>query len=130
MAERNAGLKDNFWGYETLNFFALEPSYMVSADINNFKKMVKRFHESGLEVILDMVYNHTLEGNHLGPTLCYRGIDNESYYTLDGTNKRYYYDSTGCGASFNLQNPYVLTLIMDSMRYMVEEMHVDGFRLD
>ena len=77
-----------------------------------------------------MVYNHTLEGNHLGPTLCYRGIDNESYYTLDGTNKRYYYDSTGCGASFNLQNPYVLTLVMDSMRYMVEEMHVDGFRLD
>ena len=67
-----------FLGYETLNFFALEPSYMVSADINNFKKMVKRFHESGLEVILDMVYNHTLEGNHLGPTLCYRGIDNES----------------------------------------------------
>ena len=81
-------------------------------------------------VILDMLYNQTLEGNHQGPTLCYRGIDNESYYTLDGTNKRYYYDSTGCGASFNLQNPYVLTLVMDSMRYMVEEMHVDGFRLD
>lgn len=130
MAERNPGIRDNFWGYETLNFFALEPSYLVGADINGFKKMVKRFHEAGMEVILDMVYNHTFEGNHLGPTLCYRGIDNESYYTLDGNNKRYYYDSTGCGASFNLQNPYVLTLVMDAMRYFVEEMHVDGFRLD
>jgi glycogen operon protein len=123
-------MHDNYWGYETLNFFALEPSYLVQSDINGFKKMVKRLHENGMEVILDMVYNHTLEGNHLGPTLCYRGIDNESYYTLDGTNKRYYYDSTGCGASFNLQNPYVLTLVMDSLRYFVEEMHVDGFRLD
>ena len=130
MGERNAGLKDNFWGYETLCFFALEPSYLVGANVDDFKKMVKRFHENGMEVILDMVYNHTFEGNHLGPTLCYRGIDNESYYTLDGANKRYYYDSTGCGASFNLQNPYVLTLVMDSMRYFVEEMHIDGFRLD
>ena len=130
MAERNKGFKSNFWGYETLSFFALEPSYLVGNDYDDFKKMVKRFHEQGLEVILDMVYNHTIEGNHLGPTLCYRGIDNESYYTLDGTNKRYYYDSTGCGASFNLQNPYVLALVMDSMRYFVEEMHVDGFRLD
>jgi len=130
MGERNVGLKDNFWGYETLSFFALEPSYLVGANVDDFKKMVKRFHENGLEVILDMVYNHTFEGNHLGPTLCYRGIDNESYYTLDGSNRRYYYDSTGCGASFNLQNPYVLTLVMDSMRYFIEEMHVDGFRLD
>ena len=130
MAEKHSTIRDNFWGYETLNFFALEPSYTVHGDNNGFKKMVKRFHENGLEVILDMVYNHTLEGNHLGPTLCYRGIDNESYYTLDGNNKRFYYDSTGCGASFNLENPYVLRLVMDSMRYMVEEMHVDGFRLD
>ncbi len=130
MSERNEGLKDNFWGYESLCFFALEPSYLVQANVDDFKKMVKRFHENGLEVILDMVYNHTFEGNHLGPTLCYRGIDNESYYTLDGANKRYYYDSTGCGASFNLQNPYVLTLVMDALRYFVEEMHVDGFRLD
>jgi len=130
MSDRNKGIKRNFWGYETLNFFAFEPSYLLGDDINSFKKMVKRFHQDGIEIILDMVYNHTLEGNHLGPTLCYRGIDNESYYTLDGTNKRYYYDSTGCGASFNLQNPYVLTLVMDSLRYMVEEMHVDGFRLD
>ena len=130
MAERNDGIKANYWGYETLNFFAFEPSYLVGGHTDDFKKMVKRFHEEGLEVILDMVYNHTFEGNHLGPTLSYRGIDNESYYTLDGTNKRYYYDSTGCGASFNLQNPYVLTLVMDSLRYMVEEMHVDGFRFD
>lgn len=130
MAERNVGIKPNFWGYESLNFFALEPSYLVNGNVDGFKKMVKRFHENGMEVILDMVYNHTFEGNHLGPTLSYRGIDNESYYTLDGNNKRYYYDSTGCGASFNLQNPYVLTLVMDSLRYFVEEMHVDGFRLD
>ncbi|MBR5599531.1 MAG: glycogen debranching protein GlgX [Alphaproteobacteria bacterium] len=130
MAERHVEGKKNFWGYETLSFFALEPSYLLSENIDGFKKMVKRFHQHGLEVILDMVYNHTIEGNHLGPTLCYRGIDNESYYTLDGNNKRYYYDSTGCGASFNLQNPYVLRLVMDSMRYLVEELHVDGFRLD
>lgn len=130
MAERSDGIKANYWGYESLNFFAFEPSYLIGGNNDDFKKMVKRFHEEGLEVILDMVYNHTFEGNHLGPTLSYRGIDNESYYTLDGTNKRYYYDSTGCGASFNLQNPYVLTLVMDSLRYMVEEMHVDGFRFD
>lgn len=130
MADRRAGIRKNYWGYETLNFFAFEQSYLTEDNPDDFKTMVKEFHENGLEVILDMVYNHTLEGNHLGPTLCYRGIDNESYYTLDGTNKRYYYDSTGCGASFNLQNPYVLTLVMDSLRYMVEEMHVDGFRLD
>ncbi|MBR2273225.1 MAG: glycogen debranching protein GlgX [Alphaproteobacteria bacterium] len=130
MAERHEGERHNYWGYESLCFFAFEPSYLVGANIDDFKKMVKRFHENGLEVILDVVYNHTFEGNHLGPTLCYRGIDNESYYTLDGTNKRYYYDSTGCGASFNLQNPYVLRLVMDSLRYFIEEMHVDGFRLD
>lgn len=91
--------------------------------------MVKTLHKSGKEVILDVVYNHTIEGNQLGPTLCYRGIDNESYYTLQ-ENKRFYFDTTGCGASFNLQNPYVLTLVMDSMRYWVQTMHVDGFRLD
>lgn len=130
MGEKSAAHRDNFWGYETLSFFALEPSYQAGSKSDGFKKMVKRFHENGLEVILDMVYNHTFEGNHLGPTLCYRGIDNESYYTLSAANKRYYYDSTGCGASFNLQNPYVLTLVMDSLRYFVEEMHIDGFRLD
>lgn len=120
---------DNYWGYETLSFFAPEPKYMISDDIDEFKQMVKIFHQNGIEVILDVVYNHTIEGNHLGPTLSYRGIDNESYYTLD-EDKRFYYDTTGCGASFNLQNPYVLTLVMDSMRYWVQTMHVDGFRLD
>ena len=120
---------DNYWGYETLSFFAPENKYMTSPDINEFKQMVKALHANNKEVILDVVYNHTIEGNQLGPTLCYRGIDNESYYTL-AENKRFYFDTTGCGASFNLQNPYVLTLVMDSLRYWVQEMHVDGFRLD
>ena len=120
----------NYWGYETLAFFAPEPAYLANGKIDEFKSMVKTLHAHGLEVIMDVVYNHTGEGNQLGPTLSFRGIDNESYYTLDKNNKRFYYDSTGCGASFNLQNPYVLTLVMDSLRYWVEEMHVDGFRLD
>ena len=120
----------NYWGYETLAFFAPEPAYLANGKIDEFKSMVKALHAHGLEVIMDVVYNHTGEGNQLGPTLSFRGIDNESYYTLDKDNKRFYYDSTGCGASFNLQNPYVLALVMDSLRYWVEEMHVDGFRLD
>lgn len=91
---------------------------------------MKLYHQNGLEVILDVVYNHTAEGNQMGPTLCYRGIDNASYYMLNSENKRYYYDSTGCGASFNAENPYVLQLITDSLRYWTEEMHVDGFRFD
>ncbi len=122
--------RTNYWGYETLSYFALENSYLKNGETDDFKRMVKAFHENGQEVILDVVYNHTIEGNHLGPTLCYRGIDNESYYTLNKTNKRFYFDSTGCGASFNLQNPNVLTLVMDSLRYFVQEMHVDGFRFD
>lgn len=120
----------NYWGYESLLFFAPEPSYLTAGEIDEFKLMVQTLHANGLEVLLDVVYNHTGEGNQFGPTLCYRGIDNESYYTLDKNNKRFYYDSTGCGASFNLQNPNVLTLVMDSMRYWVNEMHIDGFRLD
>lgn len=120
----------NYWGYETLSFFAPENAYLTEGRIEEFKEMVKKLHENGFEVILDVVYNHTGEGNQLGPTLCYRGIDNESYYALDKDNKRYYYDSTGCGALFNLQNPNVLTLVMDSLRYWVQQMHVDGFRLD
>lgn len=121
---------DNYWGYETLSYFVPEAKYLANNDIDEFKQMVKVLHEHNKEVILDVVYNHTIEGNQLGPTLCYRGIDNESYYTLQESNKRFYYDSTGCGASFNLQNPYVLTLVMDSMRYWHNVMHVDGFRLD
>ena len=119
--------RTNYWGYETLSYFALENEYGTSDD---FKKMVQVMHQNGLEVILDVVYNHTIEGNHLGPTLCYRGIDNETYYTLDKENKRFYYDSTGCGASFNTQNPYVLMLVMDSLRYFVNVLGVDGFRFD
>lgn len=120
----------NYWGYETLCFFAPENAYLTHGEIDEFKSMVNELHNTGLEVILDVVYNHTGEGNQLGPTLCYRGIDNESYYTLDKVNKRFYYDSTGCGASFNLQNPNVITLVMDSLRYWSEKMHIDGFRLD
>ncbi len=127
--EKHGMYIDNYWGYETLSYFAPEAKYMVENNLDEFKQMVKTLHAAGKEVILDVVYNHTIEGNQMGPTLCYRGIDNESYYTLQ-ENPRYYFDSTGCGASFNLQNPYVLTLVMDSMRYWVEKMHVDGFRLD
>lgn len=128
--EKDGMYIDNYWGYETLSYFAPEPKYLQNNDIDEFKQMVKTLHKNGKEVILDVVYNHTIEGNQMGPTLCYRGIDNESYYTLNAQNKRFYYDTTGCGASFNLQNPYVLTLVMDSLRYWVKTMHVDGFRLD
>lgn len=123
-------IKDNYWGYESFSFFAPEQSYLSNNNLAEIKEMVKSMHRHGLEVILDVVYNHTGEGNQLGPTLCYRGIDNTSYYTLSPENRRYYYDSTGCGASFNVQNPNVLRLVMDSLRYWVQEMHVDGFRFD
>ena len=123
-------ITDNYWGYESFSFFAPEQSYLSGNNLNEIKDMVKTMHRHGLEVLLDVVYNHTGEGNHLGPTLCYRGIDNSSYYTLNPENKRYYYDSTGCGASFNVQHPHVLRLVMDSLRYWVQEMHVDGFRFD
>lgn len=125
-----AGSRQNYWGYETFNYFAPEQSYLTCDDIDEFKTMVKVYHDAGLEVILDVVFNHTGEGNQMGPTLCYRGIDNQSYYTLDSENPRFYYDSTGCGASFDAENPYVTRLILDSLRYWVTEMHVDGFRFD
>lgn len=128
--EKDGMYIDNYWGYETLSYFVPESKYLVNNDIDEFKQMVKTLHAHNKEVILDVVYNHTIEGNQMGPTLCYRGIDNESYYTLRADNRRYYYDTTGCGASFNLQNPYVLTLVMDSLRYWYDVMHVDGFRLD
>ena len=121
---------DNYWGYESFSFFAPEQSYLSGNDISEIKDMVKKMHAHGLEVILDVVYNHTGEGNQLGPTLCYRGIDNSTYYVLNPENKRYYYDTTGCGASFNVQHPACLRLVMDSLRYWVEKMHVDGFRFD
>jgi isoamylase len=120
----------NYWGYNTVNFFAPAARYISpGADIHEFKLMVRRLHEAGIEVILDVVYNHTAEGNHMGPTLSFRGIDNASYYML-GDDKRFYFDTTGCGNTVNLRHPRVLQMVMDSLRYWVEECHVDGFRFD
>jgi isoamylase len=124
----------NFWGYNTINFFAPEARYSSSGDSGNevreFKEMVRRLHAAGIEVILDVVYNHTAEGNHLGPTLSFKGIDNTAYYRLVRDQPRYYMDYTGTGNSINARSPQVLKLIMDSLRYWVTEMHVDGFRFD
>ncbi|MBX6762190.1 MAG: glycogen debranching protein GlgX [Rubrobacteraceae bacterium] len=121
----------NYWGYNTIGFFAPERRYAATSDpVGEFKTMVKRLHAAGLEVILDVVYNHTAEGNHLGPTLSFRGIDNASYYRLSPEDPRYYMDYTGTGNTLDTTHPRVLQLIMDSLRYWVEEMHVDGFRFD
>ncbi|HYE51739.1 MAG TPA: glycogen debranching protein GlgX [Azospirillaceae bacterium] len=120
----------NFWGYNTLGFFAPEPRYMSGTSTKEFKTMVARLHDAGIEVILDVVYNHTGEGNHLGPTLSFRGIDNASYYRLNPDDRRYYIDDTGTGNTLNIAHPRVLQLVMDSLRYWVTEMHVDGFRFD
>jgi isoamylase len=124
----------NYWGYNTIGFFAPEASYASSGvfgqQIVEFKTMVRALHREGIEVILDVVYNHTGEGNHLGPTLCFRGIDNASYYRLVNDDRRYYMDYTGCGNTLDMTHPRVLQLIMDSLRYWVLEMHVDGFRFD
>ena len=120
----------NYWGYNTIGFFAPERRYSATGQISEFKTMVKTLHSAGIEVILDVVYNHTAEGNELGPTLSMRGIDNAAYYRLTPENPRYYMDFTGTGNTLNLQNPRVLQLIMDSLRYWVLEMHVDGFRFD
>ncbi|MWD27835.1 glycogen debranching protein GlgX [Aquicoccus sp. SCR17] len=120
----------NWWGYNTLGFFAPAQRYLTpNGKLNEFKLMVRRMHEAGIEVILDVVYNHTAEGNELGPTLSFRGIDNASYYMLD-ENPRHYYDTTGCGNSLNLRHSRVLQMVMDSLRYWVEVCHVDGFRFD
>jgi isoamylase len=120
----------NYWGYNSIGFFAPEPRYCGSGRVSEFKTMVKTLHSAGIEVILDVVYNHTGEGNHLGPTLSLRGIDNASYYRLRADDPRYYDDYTGCGNTLNMRHPRVLQLIMDSLRYWVQEMHVDGFRFD
>jgi len=120
----------NYWGYNSVGYFAPHAAYSASGDVSEFKTMVKRLHSNGIEVILDVVYNHTAEGSHLGPTLCFRGIDNAAYYRLVADNPRYYMDYTGCGNSLNMMHPRVLQLIMDSLRYWVQEMHVDGFRFD
>ena len=123
----------NYWGYNTLGFFAPDPRYATQpgpeAAVREFKMMVRSLHAAGIEVILDVVYNHTAEGNELGPTLSFRGVDNASFYRL-APDPRYYMDFTGCGNTFNMRHPQVLQLIMDSLRYWVVDMHVDGFRFD
>ena len=124
----------NYWGYNTIGYFAPDVRYSNGNDrgdqVVEFKNMVKTLHKAGIEVILDVVYNHTAEGNHMGPTLSFRGIDNSSYYRLTPENKRYYMDYTGTGNTLNTYMPAVLKLLMDSLRYWILEMHVDGFRFD
>jgi isoamylase len=120
----------NYWGYNTIGFFVPEPRYGIDGGVDAFKTMVSRLHAAGIEVILDVVYNHTAEGNHLGPTLAFKGIDNASYYWLKPDQPRYYDDFTGCGNALNLTHPRVLQMVMDSLRYWVEVCHVDGFRFD
>jgi glycogen operon protein len=124
----------NYWGYNSIGFFAPDARYAAGAvagqQVAEFKTMVRTLHAAGLEVILDVVYNHTAEGSHLGPTLCFRGIDNAAYYRLVAGQPRYYMDYTGCGNTLDMTHPRVLQLLMDSLRYWVVEMHVDGFRFD
>ncbi|MBV9191157.1 MAG: glycogen debranching protein GlgX [Betaproteobacteria bacterium] len=120
----------NYWGYNTIGFFAPEMRYSASGTLGEFKTMVKALHAAGLEVVLDVVYNHTGEGDHGGPTLSFRGLDNSIYYRLDPSNPRRYLNFTGTGNSFNTSHRVVLGLVMDSLRYWVQEMHVDGFRFD
>ncbi len=127
----------NYWGYNTIGFFAPESSYgtrsSAGCQVTEFKNLVRELHRAGIEVILDVVYNHTAEGNEFGPTLCFKGIDNRNYYSLTGPGNdpfRYYQNYTGCGNSLNLDNPWVIRLVMDSLRYWVGTMHVDGFRFD
>ena len=125
----NRGLV-NYWGYNSLNFFCPHPAYLGAGGADEFREMVDRFHNAGLEVILDVVYNHTCEGDHLGPTLSYKGIDNLSYYQLLPGDRRFYINDSGCGNTLNMAHPQVLRLVMDSLRYWAREMGVDGFRFD
>lgn len=124
----------NYWGYNTIGFFAPQNTYAAAGtrgeQVDEFKSLVKAYHEAGIEVILDVVYNHTAEGNHMGPTLSFRGIDNASYYRLVPDDKASYFDTTGTGNSLNMRSPHSLQLIMDSLRYWIVDMHVDGFRFD
>ncbi|RLB47423.1 MAG: glycogen debranching enzyme GlgX [Deltaproteobacteria bacterium] len=126
--------KRNYWGYNTLGYFAPHDEYASAGSrgeqVQEFKQLVKTLHREGIEVILDVVYNHTCEGNHCGPTLSFRGIDNKAYYRVDSHNPRRYVDYTGTGNTMNMRHPHVLQLIMDSLRYWILEMHVDGFRFD
>jgi glycogen operon protein len=124
----------NYWGYNSIAFFAPDVRYRTKSipgsGVREFKEMVKNLHSAGIEVILDVVYNHTAEGNHFGPTLSFKGIDNPTYYRLSPDDPRYYYDYTGTGNSLNVRHPQTLQLLMDSLRYWIQEMHVDGFRFD
>lgn len=124
----------NYWGYNTIGFFAPHNAYSSSGErgeqVNEFKSMIKAYHHAGMEVILDVVYNHTAEGNHMGPTLSFKGIDNASYYRLVEGDQQHYFDTTGTGNSLLMRSPHALQLITDSLRYWVTEMHVDGFRFD
>ena len=124
----------NYWGYNTIGFFAPHNAYSSTAEpgqqVQEFKAMVRSLHQAGIEVILDVVYNHTAEGNHLGPTLAFKGLDNSAYYRLVEDEKQYYMDYTGTGNTLNVRHPHSLQLIMDSLRYWVTQMHVDGFRFD
>ncbi len=120
----------NYWGYNSIGYLAPHDEYASGDPVTEFKSMVKTLHAHGIEVILDVVYNHTGEGGPLGPTLCFKGLDNAAYYRLSEEDRRHYVDFTGCGNSLNMRQPFVLQLIMDSLRYWVEEMHVDGFRFD
>jgi glycogen operon protein len=120
----------NYWGYNTIGFFAPEPSYAVSDPVNEFKTMVRALHAAGIEVILDVVFNHTAEGNQLGPTFAFRGLDNSTYYRLEPDKPRYYHDYTGCGNTLNTEHAHLIQFIADCLRYWVLDMHVDGFRFD
>ncbi len=124
----------NYWGYSPLAYFAPNPRYSTDgsaqASVDQFKRMVKQLHAAGIEVLIDVVYNHTGEGNHLGPTICFRGIDNRVYYRLEQASRRHYADYSGCGNCLELRHPMVMKLIVDSLRYWVQEMRVDGFRFD
>ena len=120
----------NYWGYNTIQFFAPHPEYLGKGGLGDFKAFVQQMHDAGIEVILDVVYNHTAEGNQLGPTLSFRGIDNKSYYFLENGQERYYHDFTGTGNALELRHRHVLRMVTDSLRYWVQEMRVDGFRFD
>jgi isoamylase len=120
----------NYWGYNTLSYFAPEPAYLASGMLDEMRRAVRRFHAAGIEVILDVVYNHTCCGSEMGPTLSFRGLDNASYYRLLPGNERYYINETGCGNTLNLSHPRVLQMVMDSLRYWATSFHIDGFRFD
>ena len=119
----------NYWGYNSIGFFAPQPRYLSGSNVNEFKEMVAQYHRAGIEIIQDVVYNHTAEGNQLGPTLSFKGIDNASYYRL-APDRRYYINDTGTGNTVNLSNQRVLQMVANSLRYWVQEMRVDGFRFD